>query len=349
MVVSGKILGRWLRTAILIVLLGALFLYGLWPWLPFRGWATRPKIIVFYGASMMERVMKQEIFPTFQRLWLKETGERVEIISSFSGSGTITNQILMGVPAELALFSLELDAHRLSDTHLIPNQSWQRLPWKGVLNQTPIVLLVRPGNPLGIHDFTDLVRPGVKIIHPDPLTSGGSNWAIVAEYASALNHDSGLPQAAYDQLLGIWRNVVARASSARAARTMFENGFGDVLITYEQDVLYDRALGVLKGEIVYPQSSILCEHILVVIDKNIPPAERGLVDMFTTFLWSEQAQRIFVKYGFRSNDVCLNEERSDWGNVSELIRIEDFGGWKKAKLDIIERIWKGQVLNAIPR
>ena len=293
--------------------------------------------------------MKQAIFPTFQRLWLKETGERVEIISSFSGSGTMTNQLLMGVPAELALFSLELDAHRLSDSHLIPNQSWQRLPCKGVLNQTPIVLLVRPGNPLGIHDFADLVRPGVRIIHPDPLTSGGSNWAIVAEYASALNQIPAQPQAAYDLLLGIWRNVVARTSSARAARTMFENGFGDVVVTYEQDALYDRALGVLKGEIVYPQSSILCEHILVVIDKNIPPAERGLVDTFTAFLWSEQAQRIFVNYGFRSINGCLNEERADWGNSSDLLQIEDFGGWGKAKTEIIGRIWKDQVLKAISR
>lgn len=349
MVFSGKILGRWLRTFILIVLLGILFLYGLWPWLPFQGWATQPKTLVFYGASIMERVMKQAIFPTFQGMWLEETGEPVEIISSFSGSGTITNQLLMGVPAELALFSLELDAHRLSESHLIPDQSWLLLPSKGVLNQTPIVLLVRPGNPLAIHDFADLVRPGIRIIHPDPLTSGGSNWAVVAEYASGLNHNPGQQRAANDLLLGIWKNVVARASSARAARTMFENGFGDVLITYEQDVLYDRGIGILKGEIIYPQSSILCEHILVVIEKNIPPAEHGLIDSFTAFLWSEQAQRIFVKYGFRSINDCLNEERSDWGNISQLLRIEDFGGWGKAKSDIIEGVWKHQVLKAIKR
>src|SRR5712691_6127873 len=99
MVVSLKILEHWLRTTILVVLLGTLFLYGLWPWLPFRGRATQPKTLVFYGFSIVERVMKQAIFPSFQKLWLEETGERVEIISSFSGSGTITNQLLMSVPA----------------------------------------------------------------------------------------------------------------------------------------------------------------------------------------------------------------------------------------------------------
>jgi sulfate transport system substrate-binding protein len=255
----------------------------------------------------------------------------------------------MGVPAELALFSLELDAQRLSTSHLVEDQSWHRLPCQGVLNRTPIVFLARPGNLLGIHDFADLVRPGVRIIHPDPLTSGGANWAIMAEYASSLNQIPGQPQAAYDLLLGIWKNVVARASSARAARTMFENGFGDVLVTYEQDVLYDRSVGVLKGEIIYPQSSILCEHILVVIDKNIPLTDRRLVNTFTTFLWSEEAQRIFVKYGFRSINDCLNEERLDWGNISNLLRIEDFGGWGKAERDIIGGIWKDQVLKLIRR
>lgn len=293
--------------------------------------------------------MKQAIFPTFQRLWFEETGERVEIISSFSGSGTITNQLLMGVPAELALFSLELDAQRLSDSQLVEAQSWHRLPYQGVLNRTPIVLLARPGNFLGIHDFADLVRPGIRIIHPDPLTSGGANWAIMAEYASAQNQIPGQLQTAYELLLGIWKNVVARASSARAARTMFENGFGDVLVTYEQDVLYDRSIGVLKGEIIYPQSLILCEHILVLIEKNIPLADRRLVDAFTTFLWSEEAQRIFIRYGFRSIDENLNKERLDWGNISGQLRIEDFGGWGKAKTDIIDGIWKKQVLERIRR
>jgi ABC-type sulfate transport system substrate-binding protein len=86
-----------------------------------------------------------------------------------------------------------------------------------------------------------------------------------------------------------------------------------------------------------------------VIDKNIPLADRRLVDTFTTFLWSEEAQRIFVKYGFRSINDCLNEERLDWGNISNLLRIEDFGGWGKAKIDIIEGIWKNQVLKGITR
>ncbi len=349
MVITGKMLGRFLLRSITGVLLGMLFIYALWPWLPFRLRETRPKTLIFYGSSILERVMKQVAFPAFENLWFMKSGERLEIISSFAGSGTITNQLLLGVPAEMALLSLQLDAQRLSASHLIEDQSWHRLPHRGVLNRTPIVLLVRPGNPKGVQDFADLARPGIRLIHPDPSTSGGANWAIVAEYGSALALNSGNSPAAADMLSGIWNNVVARASSARAARTMFENGFGDVLVTDEQEVLFDRSKGILRGEIIYPKTSILCENTLVLLDKNIPPEGRGLVDAFVTFLWSDQAQRIFVNYGFRSINDCLNEERSDFGNIPDLCSIEEFGGWGKAKSDIIEGIWKNQALKGIRR
>jgi len=347
MVITGKMLGRFLLRSITGVLLGMLFIYALWPWLPFRLRETRPKTLIFYGSSILERVMKQAAFPAFENLWFMKTGERLEIISSFAGSGTITNQLLMGVPAEMALLSLELDAQRLSASHLIEDQSWHRLPHRGVLNRTPIVLLVRPGNPRGVQDFADLALKGVRLIHPDPSTSGGANWAIVAEYGSALALNSGNSQAATDLLSGIWNNVVARASSARAARTMFDNGFGDVLVTYEQEVLFDHSRGILRGEIVYPKRTVLCENTLVLIDKNITPEARGVVDAFVTFLWSEQAQRIFVNYDFRSINECLNEERSDFGNIPQPSSIEEFGGWGKVKSDIIEDIWKNQVLKRI--
>ncbi len=349
MIFCLRALGRWLHTFLPIGLLGALFLYALWPWLSFHQGRAQPRTLVFYGSSILEEVMKRAIFPAFQSLWLKKTGEHVEIISAFSGSGTITNQLLMGAPAELASVSLELDAQRLSDSHLTGNQSWRCFPYNGVINRTPIIFLVRHDNPKGIHDFADLTRPGIKVVHPDPLTSGASNWAIVAEYGSAQRLNPDQPQAGHDLLFGIWRNVVARASSARAARTLFENGFGDVLVTYEQDVLSDCQHGRLRAEIVYPHSSILSDQTLVVIDKNVRPEERNLVDTWSAFLWSEQAQQIFVDSGFRSVKECLNEEKQDFGKIADLFQIEDFGGWGKAKRDIIDGVWKNQVLKELGR
>jgi sulfate transport system substrate-binding protein len=203
----------------------------------------------------------------------------------------------MGVPAHLAMLSLELDAERLSDAGVIPDKSWRRLPHSGTVNRTPFVILVRPGNPKGIRDFGDLAKPGVKVVHPDPLTSGGANWAIIAEYGAGLRSSPGQPLAGYNLLLGIWRTVAAQAASARAARTQFEIGFGDALITYEQEALWDRARGRLHAEIVYPRSTVLSEHTLVVIERNISPEERGLLDTFVSFLWSETAQRLFVERG----------------------------------------------------
>jgi len=324
--------------------LGTLLLYGLWPWLPLPGRQSPPDSIIFYGFSILGEVMNKAVFPAFQAEWQARTGRRVEFVSSFAGSGTIRNQIIMGVPADVALLSLELDAQQLADAGVIPQGSWRSLPHHGVVNRTPFVVLTREGNPDRLRDFDDLTRPGVKIVHPDPLTSGGANWAIVAEYGAGMRAANAKPNAGRQLLLGIWRNVVAQAGSARAARTQFENGFGDALITYEQELLEDQRRGKLKGEIVYPRSTIVSEHTLVVLPKNIHPGERTVVDAFVRFLWSEPAQRIFVQHGFRSVFEPFNAQNTAFGRVPDLFSIEDFGGWAKAKKEIVDGIWKKQVL-----
>ncbi len=253
------------------------------------------------------------------------------------------------VPADLALLSLELDAYRLSEAGVVREASWRRFPDGGVVNRTPFIILVRPGNPREIDDFAALTRPGIGIVHPDPLTSGGANWAIMAEYGAGMRGDPERPGAGRDLLLGIWKNVVAQASSARSARTQFENGFGDALITYEQEVLRDRERGRLQGEIVYPKRTIFSEHTLVVIDRNIDPVEQELIDAFVQFLWSEPAQRLFVSYGFRSVDEKLNAENSFFGWIQDPFTISDFGGWPRAKKEIIDGVWKNQILQELNR
>lgn len=347
MILKSKVLVQRLRTTLPLAFLAALSLYALWPWLPVPGRKAQPRTVVFYGFSILGDVMDHSVFPAFQAEWQTHTGERVEFVSSFAGSGTVTNQIIMGVPAQMALLSLELDAQRLAGAHVLAADSWHSLPHRGVVNQTPFVILVRPGNPRDIHDFADLARPGIQVVHPDPLTSGGANWAIVAEYGAGARARPDNPNAGYELLLGIWRNVVAQAASARAARTQFENGFGDALITYEQEVLYDRMRGRLRGEIIYPRSTILSEHTLVRIERNIEPEERELMDAFITYLWSEPAQRIFVEHGFRSVDERLNQANTNFGRIEDPFLIEDYGGWKQAKREIVDAIWKNRVLREL--
>jgi sulfate transport system substrate-binding protein len=304
--------------------------------------------VVFYGFSILGEAMNRAVLPEFARRWRARTGERLEFVTSFAGSGTITNQLIMGVPAQVALLSLELDAERLAKAGVLPAGSWRRLPHGGVVNRTPFVLVVRKGNPLRIKDFADLARPGVKVVHPDPLTSGGANWALLAEYGSAARRSPGRErEAGYDALLGVWRHVVAQAASARAARTQFENGFGDVLVTYEQDVIGDAAKGTLPGEIVYPPSTVLSEHTLVILDKNIAPADRPLIDALVAFLWSEPAQSLFVRNGFRSVDERLNAANRHFGAIRDPFLVRDFGGWDVVKKDIVDGIWKDRVLKAV--
>jgi nucleotide-binding universal stress UspA family protein len=166
------------KISLSILLLIALGLYMLWPWLPFPERAAKPRTIIFYGFSILDEAMNQGIFPAFQKQWKETTGEEVEFVSSFAGSGTVANQLIMGMPAHLALLFLELDAQRLSDAGVIAPQSWRRLPYQGVVNRTPFVILVRPGNPKGIHDYNDLTQPGIGVVHLDPLTSGGGKAVV---------------------------------------------------------------------------------------------------------------------------------------------------------------------------
>ena len=179
----------------------ALILWTVWPWLPFERNRV-PQTIVLYGFSILEPAIAKGIFPAFQRTWLAQTGKEVEMIGSFAGSGTVTNQLIMGVPAELAILSTELDAQRLVKAGTIRRETWKRLPHGGVINRTPFVIVVRPGNPKRIHDFADLARPGVRIVHPDPLTSGAANWAIIAEYGAAVRRPGADPHAVRSLLRG---------------------------------------------------------------------------------------------------------------------------------------------------
>jgi sulfate/thiosulfate-binding protein len=331
---------RRLDLLLATAILAALFAWAVWPWLPRAGAARRPREIVFYGFSILSEVMNEAVFPAFERRWREGGGEPVSVVASFAGSGTVTNQIVLGVPAELALLSLESDAERLADAGILEPASWKKLPHEGVVNRTPFVILVRPGNPKGIRGFEDLARPGIRVVHADPLTSGGASWALLAEYGAGARE--GGPQAGERLLTGIWKNVVAQASSARAARSQFDNGFGDALVTYEQEALEDRARGQLSAEIVYPRSTVLSEHTLVVVERNIPRRDRAAVLALARFLWSEEAQRLFVRHGYRSVEESWNDNPA-FGRIEEPLFASDFGGWRQAKREIVDRVFRDRI------
>lgn len=310
-------------------------------------WGKPSPTLVIYGFSILEEAVTAGVIPAFQAAWKKKTGQEVRFFTSFAGSGTVMNQIRFGAPADIAIFSHTLDAYRLQEAGLIKTD-WSTFPYHGIINRTPIVLIVRAGNPKGITGFQDLRKPDVGIVHPDPQTSGGALWAILAEYGAFA--PTGVEEEAYEGLRDLWKNVIVLGSSSRASRTQFETGFGDVLITYEQEGVKDLTRGKFKHQIVLPERTIFTEHPVVIIDRNVTVDKALLIHAFLDFLWTEEAQKIFVKYGFRSiTDPTLDRENRFFGTVSSPFTVGDLGGWKKANADVVEALWKKRVLEEIHR
>jgi len=310
-------------------------------WLaPKMGWlpVAQPRLVVLYCYSTLDEVMQEAILPAFRDHWRQETGEEVEFVTTFTGSGEITDKILNRVPAEIAIVSSELDAHRLP----VPWKSWKESPHHGVLARTPLVIVVREGNPKKITRFGDLAGKGIDLIHGDPESSGLGNLAILAEYGSALRR-SGDPETAFDQLLGIWRNVYVRLPDAREAHRYFDSGEGDALIIYEHDAVRSTSSGRVWGEIIYPPSTILSESIVARIDKNITNKQRPLIEAFVSYLWGREAQEALVEYGFRSvnEDLIIADRHLD---LEDAFTLEDLGGATTASREILEAIWKDRVL-----
>jgi sulfate/thiosulfate-binding protein len=305
--------------------------------------------ITVYAFSIMKESLEKAVFPGFVAKWKHDHGQDIRFTASFAGSETVTNQILQGVPAEIAILSIDRDAQRLKDNGFVTSD-WHALPYKGIINKTPFVILVKGANPKGIYDFPDLAKPGIKLIHPDPVSSGGAQWSILAMYGSELIKSEKLRGEA-DQghalvmLQNIWKNVFVTPASAREARTTFELGNGDALVTYELEGLLMKHSGK-PVEIIVPKATIFSEHPAVVVDRNVAPEKRAVIDAFMQYLWSDEVQQAFVKYHFYSvSNNALNEANKDFGHIEMPFTIEYFGGWDKAYPDVIENIFKTKVQN----
>ena len=327
--------------------------------------------IVVYGFSIEEEVLTEGIFPAFQDYWQEQTGQeqtRLEVTfkSVFTGSQDIAEEIIDGAPADVAILSNEQHAVWLHVNDLVETD-WHAFPHQGIVSCSPLVIVVRPGNPLGIEDWADLARPGVSLVHPDPRTSGGAQWALLAEYGSALLDDAkgnaevaqwsllaGDPawlddikdsaEVAQEQLRGIWVNVVATPASSREALKQFMFGVGDAMVTYEQDALLAKARGVTL-EIVTPRSTIVSEHVAVIVDQNVQPWEREVVEAFVAFLWSDIAQQAFTRYYFRAvTNEAFNQAVPEFHEIERPFTVRDLGGWGHVYPEIIHGVWEEQVI-----
>jgi len=303
--------------------------------------------ITLYGFSIMKESLEKDIIPTFKAKWKAERGQDVDFVTSYAGSETVTNQILQGVPAQVAILSIERDVDRLVEGKAVTHD-WKSLPNGGIVNKTPFIILVRKGNPKGIKDFSDLAKPDVRIIHPDPVSSGGAQWSILAIYGSELKK-SKAESGEFDQgralttLQAIWKNVIATPGSAREARTSFETGYGDALITYELDGLMMKQAGSAV-DLVIPKATIFSEHPAVLVDRNVNAAQKPVVEAFLNYLWSDEAQKAFVKNHFRSvTNETFNSENKELAGIEQPFTVDMFGGWSRAYPDVIQNIFQAKV------
>lgn len=317
-----------LTVTALLVIIVAVF-YGV------RTFVLQPDLpvqLVVYAFSTQEEALTHAVLPAFEGRWEAETGRALTIDSVFGPSATLAGQIVLGAPADVALFS---NAHHVTYLRVGKRIADETAPQ--AYGYTPMVIVVRPGNPLQISDYSDLARPNVRVIHASPNSSGGGEWAVLAEYGSLLLA-SGDAQAATAQLDAIWRNVCLLAPSARSALTLFELGAGDALVTYEQDALLARERGVAL-EIVIPPRTIVAEPVVVIVDDNVTRTERAAAEALVAFLVSDEAQEQFARYHQRP----VNGTKDGFEPLVDPFTVEALGGWPAAYHEVVEALWRRDI------
>jgi sulfate transport system substrate-binding protein len=296
--------------------------------------AAGPQTIVLGGYST-PREAYGKLIPIFKEQWKKQTGQDVSFQESYQGSGAQARAIAQGFDADVAALSLEADINTIEKAGLITHD-WKSGPTKGMVSDSLVGFAVRKGNPKGIKDWADLARPGVQILTPNPKTSGGAQWNILALYGAAKRgFVDGVPKdddaAATKFLVSVLKNVTALDKDARSSITNFEQGIGDVAITYENEVLVGKQ-GGQDYDLVLPRSTILIENPVALVDASVQKhGNRVLVEAFINFLFSKEAQTVFAQYGLRSvNAEVAQTTAEQYPAVSDQFTIDFFGGWKQA-------------------
>ena len=248
-------------------------------------------------------------------------GKGVSFSSSYGPSGTQSQAVAHGQQADYVAFSLQPDLDKLVPKFVAKN--WSSGPTNGLVSSSVVVIVVRKGNPKHITGWADLVKPGVKIVTPDPASSGSAKWNILAAYTHVLE-DGGTDAQAQTYLKSFFGNVVAKPSSGSNATSTFENGTGDVLISYENEAITAQQKGE-KLDYVTPPATLLIQNPDAVVNKS---KNRKAADAFLAFLRTDGAQRIFASKGYRSVNPKLVDAKR-FPKPAKLFTIEKFGGWGK--------------------
>jgi len=282
------------------------------------------------------RELYEEFNTAFAKYWKDKTGDIVTVSQSHGGSGKQARSIIDGLQADVATLALAYDVDALFEKGGLIPKAWQkRLPHNSAPYTSAIVFVVRKGNPKGIKDWSDLVKPGVSVITPNPKTSGGARWNYLAAWAYAIKQPGGNEASAKDFITKLYKNVPVLDSGARGATTTFvQRGIGDVLLSWENEALLAaKELGAGQVEIVTPSFSILAEPTVTVVDKVADKrGTRKVAEAYLNYLYSPEGQDIAGKNFYRPRNASAAKKYATQFAPLNLITIDAaFGGWQKAQ------------------
>lgn len=281
------------------------------------------------------RELYAEYNEAFAKFWKDKTGDSVKVDQSHGGSGKQARAIIDGLDADVATLALAYDNDELAAKGGLIPEDWQkRLPNNSSPYTSTIVFVVRKGNPKGIKDWDDLIKPGVEVITPNPKTSGGARWNYLAAWAHALKKSGGDQEKARQFVADLYKRVPVLDSGARGSTITFsERGLGDVLVAWENEAYLTDKEKPGQFEIITPSLSILAEPPVTVVDKNAEKhGTREVATEYLKYLYSAIGQEIAAKHFYRPSNKEIAAKFSAKFPRLELITIDDvFGGWKKAQ------------------
>ena len=281
------------------------------------------------------RELYTQINEKFIADWKAKTGETVTIKQSHGGSSAQARKIIDGLEADVATLGIASDIDILAEKASLLPANWQaRLPGDSTPYNSTIVLLVRKGNPKGIKDWGDLVKPGIAVITPNPKTSAGARWSFLAAWAYALKQNNGDEAKAKAWIGQLYKNVPVLDTGARGSTVTFaQRDLGDVLIAWENEAyLALSEFGENKFDIVVPATSILAQPPVAVVDKNVKRhGTEKLAEAYLKFLYTPEAQEIIAKNHYRPLDPTVAAKYASSFPKIDLTTIAQFGGWKTAQ------------------
>jgi len=298
--------------------------------------AEPPKPVTLLNVSYdPTRELYEAFNAAFARDWKAKTGQEVTVKQSHGGSGKQARSVVDGLEADVLTLALAYDVDAVAKAGLVKPGWQQRLPDNAAPYTSTIVFLVRKGNPKGIKDWDDLVKPGVQVITPNPKTSGGARWNYLAAWAHALKRFDGDEAKVREFVRALFANVPVLDSGARGSTTTFvERGIGDVLLSWENEAfLAVEQLGKGQFEIVVPKLSILAEPPVAVVDAVADRhGTRAVAEAYLTYLYSDEGQEIAARNHYRPRNAKVAARYASGFTKVELVTIDAiFGGWSKAQ------------------